>query len=138
MDPSRIPHNGIAILGTSDIMTVVCDGNTIKSTHHKPFLANLINAGYTVIIITSRSHLGEQDHCWYNYVSPDNVYLPILNGEPREMGVEDKALIRAWREVFERFGLKPPIGDNALNWLKWRDAAKEQGVVVSSEQFPSG
>ncbi len=122
----------LAFLGTSSCMVEVDNGYDPTYYDASKRLHELLADGYTVVVLTSRTKLTNDDNCWRNLVDSENVFMPasvIVASWVHAWNAHDPALWKMWRAAFFKFGLEAPTDDPTL-WLNWREAAEAQGVVV--------
>ena len=126
----------IAILGTSTARedTYAPNRNDIESTCASERLLELLAAGYTVFIASTRTKLYPQfDSCVTDLIPTERFFL--VNPELNHDHGESPGLIDVWVRVLTAAGIEvPPIvtdsGFDNTGWQTLRWYAEDQGVVI--------
>lgn len=110
----------IAIIGINQARDVQWGAEDIVSAKPSSFLLALIEAEYQIFVCSYRleSSLIEQDRSWLDLIPRDQIYF--------RPGY-DADYIDSWRKLFQRLDLSPPHEED--DWLDWKTAAVDQGVV---------
>ena len=106
----------LTIFGTSSIFrstryspketpkaSLTCRGKTQQffSTGN---LEKALAAGYTVLVVSTRSRLGTHDQWWVDLVGRENVYLSDDYGQNER--IRTAALNKPWREICGKYGIE--------------------------------
>jgi hypothetical protein len=126
----------IAILDTSTAREVkwAPNGNDVESTCASERLLELLAAGYTVFIASTRTKLYPQfDSCVTDLIPTERFFH--VNPELDHRGSDSLGLVDVWVRVLTAAGIDvPPIvtdnGCDNTSWTSLRWYAKDQGVVI--------
>ena len=112
-----LDHQKIAVIDTTQARDTSKDHRSFSPSK---LLLALKEQGFTVVVVTTRSRLFDEDKEWSHLV--DHIFFPV---GPETVGdASDPSYIRAYEMMFAEFGLSPPI--NPAYWTNWKDAANDQ------------
>lgn len=119
----------VAVIGTNEAL-LIHDGLNIRESHPSDFLLKLVDDGYEIFILSTRSEdsLTLHDGHWLDLIPKDHIYF-----NTGEQSAESLGIISNWKALFQRLDLTPPKND--FNWLNWRSAAKKQGIITDSSDL---
>lgn len=118
------PNRKVAVISTSVARTVTKEG-VVPSA----LLLALKEQGFTVIIVTTRANLDDEDKSWSHLA--DHIFHPNGTAEDLRMcGANSDEMMDPYREMFRQFGYIEPIAPK--NFWCYKDALRNQGVIDST------
>lgn len=98
-------------------------------------LERVLAAGHEVIVVTTRTKLGNHDKWWLELVSADNVFLAAEPDPEVWRWRENERVSSGWMHAFERLGIPWPTNHGESGHWTWARNFLSANNILQAHDF---